>query len=107
MAYATITQGESRANNEFGVEVLSGITYDSVTIELSSEYATKLKYRWPTTTGYLPLTKSGNKFYFPLTTAQSALMLGIYTLEWVVFDGTEQVMKIPVKNFLQVNPESK
>lgn len=103
MADLTIIQGESRSIDidatEFG-------TIDAFQVELSNNNRTAVKFRYPNTDGFEPLTKIGNVYTAQLTTAITNNLLGLYALELTVFNGTQESGKAKHDDFMLVNQQA-
>ena len=103
MADLTIIQGESRSIDidatEFG-------TIDAFQVELSNNNRTEVKFKYPNTAGFEPLVKVGAVYTAYLTTAITNNLLGLYSLELTVFNGTQESGKAKHDDFMLVNQQA-
>lgn len=103
MADFTIPQGKSIAVNfdatNYGV-------IDAFQVELGRGNSTKVKFRYPATTGFKTLTKVGNVYTANLLTAITSAMLGTYDLELTAFVGVEEVGKDKRLDFMYVENQN-
>lgn len=103
MAITTIIQGQSRIN-KWNADT-TGNTFDAIEIELTKNNKSVIKWRWPDTEGFENMTKDGNLFWFNLTTPQSLLLLGNYSLEYAYITGGNAEEKNIVPDFLYVKEQ--
>lgn len=101
MADLTIIQGQSLP---IDVNAANFGTIDALQVEIVQGNSAKVKYKYPTTTGYEELTKVGNVYTAQLTTAISSNLLGLHKLEITAFVGTQEKKGI-AEDFLMVNQQ--
>ena len=103
MAITTITQGKSIAVN---IDATNYGAIDAFQVELGQNNGTKVKFRYPTTTGYHTLVKNGNIYTANLLTVITLSMLGRYDLELTAFIGVEEVGKDKKLDFMFVEKQN-
>ena len=103
MADFTITQGKSIAVN---IDATNYGAIDAFQVELGQNNGTKVKFRYPATTGYNTLVKNGNVYTANLLTVITLAMLGRYDLELTAFIGVEEVGKDKKLDFMFVEKQN-
>ena len=103
MADFKIPQGKSIAVN---IDATNYGAIDAFQVELGQNNGTKVKFRYPATTGYHTLIKNGNIYTANLLTVITLTMLGRYDLELTAFIGVEEVGKDKKIDFMYVEKQN-
>jgi hypothetical protein len=75
----------------FGMSEVAAL--DAFQVEIGQKDKSLLKFRWPTTTGFKAVTKSGTDYTISITTLDTLDLRGIHEIEFTAFVGDEAIVK--------------